>query len=109
VWFSVFVQYYVCVATLILHVACIYFIFIFNTYIIPSLWCILLVANNVMEGVKRRLPQIDLRPSESERDLLKSVRDWRNVIQNSRPGFSLETVRIDSCINGYGMYEYSVL
>ena len=65
-----------------------------------------LVADNVMEGVKRRLPQVDLRPSESERDLLRSVQDWRNTLQSSRPGISLGTVRIDSCVNGYGMYWY---
>jgi len=63
-----------------------------------------LVANNVMEGVKRRLPQVHLRPSESERVLLRSVQDWRNTLQSSRPGISLGTVRIDSCVNGYGMY-----
>ena len=55
-----------------------------------------------MEGVKQRLPQINLMPLETERDLLRAVRDWRNDIQNST-GTSLGIARIDSCVNGYGM------
>ena len=56
-----------------------------------------------MQKVVGRLPQISLMSLETERDLLRAIRDWRNNIRENNTGINLETVRIDSCINGYGM------
>lgn len=58
---------------------------------------------NVMDGVSRRFPQVQLMPSETEDDLISAVRTFRNEIRTSMPEINLETIRIDSCINGYGM------
>ena len=57
----------------------------------------------MMEGVRRRLPEVFLIPEETESDLLREVRDWRNSIRTIIPNINLESVRIDSCVNGYGM------
>ena len=62
-----------------------------------------LEANAVMAGVKRRFPQAELVPAETESDMLREVRSFRDRIRTIIPDINLETVRIDSCVNGYGM------
>ena len=57
----------------------------------------------VMAGVERRFPQAELVPAETESDLLREVRSFRDQIRTTIPNINLETVRIDSCVNGYGM------
>ena len=53
-------------------------------------------ANEVMALVKQRLPQMTLMPSTTEAEMLKSVTEWYEMSNSS------VSVRIDTCINGYG-------
>jgi len=54
-----------------------------------------------MEAVKRRLPSVILMPAASENEMIEDVRNWREDIRRNF-SISLDNVRIDSCINGYG-------
>ena len=56
----------------------------------------------MMAGVQRRLPQAELRPAATESEMVKLLREWRQEVRDTF-GISLDTVRIDSCVNGYGM------
>ena len=59
--------------------------------------------NEVMAGVQRRFPQVELMPAATESEMIRLLREWRQEIRDSF-GISLNTIRIDSCINGYGTY-----
>ena len=54
-----------------------------------------------MEAVKRRLPSVILMPAPSENQMIEDLQNWRQSIRENF-SISLDTVRVDSCINGYG-------
>jgi len=68
---------------------------------------IIIEENAVMAGVQRRFPQAELRPAATENEMIKLLQEWQQEIRDAL-GISLDTVRIDSCINGYGMHLHSV-
>ena len=51
----------------------------------------------VMEAVRRRLPQVELMPAQSEENMIEDVLIWR------KEGSPLSTEREESCINGFGI------
>ena len=66
-------------------------------------------VNEIMGLVKRRFPQAQLAPYNSEEDMINGIRRWRrNYIDTLKDFFEENTnaddiLRFDTCINGYGM------
>jgi len=108
-----FVGYsYMCLLGIILCI-CVYLYFVsdflvqYTDTVLLLLPCICfptpLEANAVVAGVKRRFPQAELVPAETESDMIREVRSFRDQIRRTIPDINLDAARIDSCVNGYGM------
>ena len=84
-------------------VLCSYYIFIYQANCLYlKILHIVTEENAVMAGVQRRLPQAELRPAATESEMVKLIQEWRQEVRDTF-GISLDTVRIDSCVNGYGV------